>query len=660
LRIAASLLLGGCATLLPAEDGAVPAVATLDQVVVTASRAAESLREVTSNVTVISQEEIKSSTANSLDQLMSQNGFQVINQGAQKIVSIRGMGQPSLGAELQSRVLTLVNGRRVGANNVGLMGIDKDNIERIEIIRGPAAVQYGPSALGGVVNIITKRGTKGFSGALEAGLGSFDLGKESLSLNGSGGGFDGALGLTHFRRNDMAVSGGDVWANTGIDASLSMNADFGYTFAGSHRLGVNYNLYRQDGYKFPDGGWSATGPTGATYNASDLNNRNLAFLYEGGTPGKTFDWSARYSFGRDRNRRDPSRSSWGGTPSTTDLDNKSVAAQIGYTGEYVSLSAGFDRLEYELEDADNAMRSDSTDTGVYFSGKVRILDDKIILSAGGRYDDFSNASAGRERADDNFAPSVGVALLPVKWLKVRANYSEGFRMPAPVEYLGGGGWYVANADLQPEKSKTFEAGVDVNYETFDAGLTWFHSNWDDKIMAKSTGAGWTYQYINLAESTLSGLELAAGYDIGKASGGDFTLRPYVNMTLLTTRDNGDAAQVASVGSDVLPNTPKAALTAGVDFRHTKWDLAINLNTVYFSDILTSDYRPGSPTAGTYIWAGEGAVANLGVEKGVRQWEHHGRLAVRFEVANLLDGANQTYLDYPEAGRSFYGGLRYEF
>ena len=653
--ISAALALGGVASLLTAQT----AITTLDEVVVTASRTEESRREISSNVTVISNEQIQSSTAGTFAQLMNQNGFQIIDQGAQKVMYIRGMGQPSMGTEMMSRVLILINGRRIGANNVGLMGVDKDNIERIEIVRGPTAVQYGSSAMGGVVNIITKKGRDGVRGSFEAGLGSYNQNKEALSLNGAGGGFDFSLGLTQFSRDSYAVSGGDKWANTDIGSSLSMNTDFGYTFAELHRAGLNFNYYRQDDMKFPDSGWSDTGSTETTYNNNDLNNRNLAFMYEGATFGKLFDWAARYSFGRDRQYRDPSNSAWGGTPDTTDLDNKSFNGSAGYNGDIVSLNLGIDYLKYELTmDGD---KSDSSDTGVYFSGRLRLLDEKIIFSGGGRFDNFSVSNSDGDNKDDtNFAPSVGVAVLPAEWVKLRVNYAAGFRMPAPSEYLGGGTWYSASKELVPEKSKTVEFGSDINYKSFDAGATWFHTDWEGKIIAMYAPEVGKYKYFNLKTSVISGLEITAGEDLGNAAGWNFKLRPYINLTLLTERKNGDEAQIAVIGSDILPNTPKAALTYGIDFRHEDYDFAVNANAIYFSDILSSDYRSGSQTYGTYIWHGTGTVLNMSVEKGLYKWNNNNGFKLRAEISNIFDDANMPYMDYPGPGRNFYVGLRYSF
>jgi vitamin B12 transporter len=118
-------------------------------VVITASRTLETIREVTSNITVLDQEFVSNSSAQTVAQLLSQAGFQVIGYNAGGLaITIRGMSQSTItsGGEGASRVLVLFNGRRINVTSSDFTGIA--NIEKVEIIRGPTALQYGPSAVG--------------------------------------------------------------------------------------------------------------------------------------------------------------------------------------------------------------------------------------------------------------------------------------------------------------------------------------------------------------------------------------------------------------------------------------------------------------------------------------------------------------------------------
>jgi len=637
----------------------------LDTVVVTADRIESSLKEVAANMTVLSSTHIQSSTATNVGELLAGEGFQVINQGPQSVLYIRGMGQQVFGNEMQSRVLVLINGRRIGLSNVGLMDMNKDAIDRIEVIRGPSAVQYGSSALGGVVNIITKGGKeaaeKGIQGTAEVGFGSFNLNKQAVAVRGAGGGFDAALSVSQQGRNSYDVSGGDTWAHTELGSSVASNLDLGYTFLQNHRLGVNVNFYNQNHAEAPDNGFSDSGPKGGTYNVYDLRNSNVALQYEGADSGRSFTWSARYAFGRDQSDYDPTHSMWGDIASTTYVDNQSVTAQTTYNSDSLTINVGADYLKYSLK-TDDLDTGESQDSAGFFTGRYRLFDEKLILSAGGRFDHYKveSAGGGNSSSDDNFAPSLGLVVVPQNWLKLRANYAEGFRMPTPNEYLGDAIWYIGNSDLRPEKSKTYEAGADVTVGIFTSSLTYFHTNADDKIIARQATPDGKYQFINLSASKIAGLEWAASLELRPEAVKGLMIRPRLSLTWLTTRENGDRNQVALVGSDTIPNTPEYSLSYGADFAYDPWSFKLSVNAVTSSDIVTQDWRTTSPTSMRYIEAGSGTVVNISMDKQLYAFAEHGKIGLRLEANNIFDGKNEPYLDYPGPGRNFYAGLRYEF
>ena len=293
----AALLLCVGASLSPAQT-----IATLDEVVVTATRTEESRREVTSNVTVIGENEIEASSASTLADLVAEHGFLVITSGDSSHVQIRGYGSLTLAAEPANTVLTLINGRRVNNSNLALVGLA--NVERVEIIRGPAAMQYGPSAMGGVINIITKQG-RGMDKpyfSLEAGIGSDSLHREKISLGGAGGGFDFAIGLTNYGRGDVTVSEGWRWYGTEIMRNTFLNTDLGYTIADNHRAGFNLN-YGSINSKQPGAGIRGLNDPDVEPSEYTKSNRNFAFNYAGHSGGKAFDWQATYAFGRDYSER---------------------------------------------------------------------------------------------------------------------------------------------------------------------------------------------------------------------------------------------------------------------------------------------------------------------------------------------------------------------
>lgn len=636
---------------------------TLDTLVVTASRTAESMREVTSNVTVITEEQIRMSTAKSMDQLLAQQGLQVTNQGTSKLLKIRGIGQASMATEMQSGVLILLNGRRLGSNNIGALGLA--NVERVEIIRGPSAVQYGSAAMGGVVNIITRRGQDGFKGSAEIGFGSFGLDKQEVALSGGAGRVDFSAAYTRTSRDDYEVKGGHKWDHTSYGSLTNADVDLGFSFLDKHRIGVNvYHSDLKDAYSAKKG-WSGSGAIGlnSDFNWYEYRNTNLSFSYEGATDDDRFNWMFNFSDGKDeqtnRSYTDYIADSW--DPDNYTLKNKGMTVQGGYNGEKMSLSIGFD---YLMNDIDGNFEGNALykNYAGFISTKFRFFDDSLILSAGGRYDKFSlnNSDGGEEFNETNFSPSIGLAYLPVDWLKLRANYSKGFRMPSPKESVGGGPYYAANLSLKPEKSETFEAGADLTWKFITTSVTYFHSDYDNKIFYD----GSTYnpitgksQFNNMKSSELAGVEFSFSANLGQAFDWECNLTPYVNLTRMTTRKNKDPNR----DLDTFLQVPDLQIAYGLNFDHPDYGLMASVSALYYGSQTTQDRRFGVPTSPPrYINTDDGTVVNVSLEKRIFTFNDNNSLSLRLEGNNIFDDKNEAYLDYPNTGRSYYVGLRYEY
>lgn len=638
------------------DQQSVPRV--FDTVVVTATRESAPTRDITSNVTVIDQEDIKASTAKTLTDLIVEQGFNSVSYNDVAGVQIRGFGQVSGPPEHTNTVLILLNGRRTGNANLTLTGLK--NVERIEIIRGPSAVQFGSSAMGGVINIITRSGTEVPTASVELGVGSDDLARQQFGFSGAAGGFDVALGLTNYGRDDMTTSGGRQWYHTGIDHNVNVNVDAGYSINANNRASVSYvrgdikSQLSSSGIRPYD-----QNTPNASFTEYQKRTDNTAFSYLGHTASKVWDWSANYSFGNYDQK-----------PYANNLDTNFFNAQGGYTRGQFSASLGLDNYSYESDPASWLMK----DTGVYAAGRVRLAQDRLIVSGGLRFDAYTNESSAIASAkDDHLGGSVGVAFLPDSWVKLRANYAEGFKVPAPPQVAGDGAiYYLPNLDLRPESSKTFEFGADVDRNHITAAVTWFHANWDDKIIALITpgtcsGGFGCYQYQNLRASTLAGLEGSLNADVAKAMGHAIGVEPYITFTWLQTRKNGDPSQFITVdGSpdDTLPNTPDWMVSYGVKFTEPRFKLTSRLNAAYYGDVLTQDWSVVDYVtvfSAPYIQRPTGTVVNLSVDKELMSMgSAHNKLSVRFDVNNLFDGANEMYWNYPGQGRNLYLGVRYDY
>ncbi|MCL2875651.1 MAG: TonB-dependent receptor [Betaproteobacteria bacterium] len=653
---------------------------TLGEVVVTANRMQESKREVSSNVTIITSEDIKASTAASVAELMVQHGFHVATTGGASYVQMRGMGRLSMGNELENQVLVLLNGRRVGISNLALAGLS--NVERVEIIRGPSAVQYGSSAMGGVINIITRRGdaTKPFA-SVEIGIGSDSLKRQTIAFGGEANGFDFAFGGTHSSRDDVTTKGGRRWYHTGVDKDLDYNLDIGYTFYKNHRIGINHNQGEIKSKLVNTLYWPVVADGIRPYSEntpdrpySDFHNRNTntAFSYTGSTDNKNLDWMVNYSFGKDNNKQ--TNPVTGLTTNKDTIDNKVFNAQLNYHTSLFTLSGGVDRYKYDLsgysEWSGDAPEMSMQDTGAYLTGKLRLLNEQLIFSAGLRHDRYRNSSAVmRTQKDSHTGGSMGVSYLPLDWLKLRANYAEGFRVPSPQQVGGSGSYYISNPLLKPEQSKTWEFGADIDWNNTNASLTYFHSDWKNRIISQRVDpndpSNWDYQFQNLKKAEIAGFEGSARWNVGKAFKQNYSLTPYASLTWLTTRKNKDESVLITyqgAKNNTLPNTPKWMMSYGIDYAHPELKIKSRLNANYYGKTLTQDWSETVPVPyGEYFARPSGTVVNWSLEKGLVDFGgRYGNLTLRMEINNLFDNANEMYWNYPEQGRNFYVGLRYDF
>lgn len=205
----------------------------IDEVVVTATRFEDISSDKPLDMTVITSEEIRHSPARTLPQLLSyQSGIGgrdlFGNNASQATVDMRGFG-----ATAAQNTLVLLDGRKM--NDIDLSGVQwsalpLDSIERIEIIRGSGAVQYGDGAVGGVINIITRKpGKNGTQATIAAEAGSFDtfqarasgeLGSDTAGLR-LGGAYYDSKGYRDNNRDIQSTASAETrWSGGGGDLSL--------------------------------------------------------------------------------------------------------------------------------------------------------------------------------------------------------------------------------------------------------------------------------------------------------------------------------------------------------------------------------------------------------------------------------------------------------
>jgi outer membrane cobalamin receptor len=189
-----------------------------ETVVVTASRLGVAFGKTPAKVTLLSQEEIQSSGAQSLSELISKKlPFYVKESpGLTGILWVGGMKSDDSAPSLFSRVLILINGHPAGSGNLDRLPFSA--VERIEVLEGPASALYGSGALSGVVNIITRKKNPQRQINASAGIGSFDFQKAGFSADFSLPEiFYGVIAGGAESRGDYQTQTGQTYRNTGYE-----------------------------------------------------------------------------------------------------------------------------------------------------------------------------------------------------------------------------------------------------------------------------------------------------------------------------------------------------------------------------------------------------------------------------------------------------------
>ncbi|MDR2820796.1 MAG: TonB-dependent receptor [Desulfovibrio sp.] len=639
----------------------------MEKVVVTAGRVEEKAKNVTQAVTVISREEIAKNQQSDLGHLLRNHGFQVNaypSTGTQSQLAIRGMRSSLMGDDSQGSILVLVNGRRAGTDNVSLIPLI--NVERVEVLRGPAAVQYGSSAIGGVVNIITRRGEK-LAATAEAGIGSWSGGRALGEISGSAYGFDASGGVSWLTQKDSYTTGrkSDVYDNTNIEYGLGYNLNIGYTFLDTHRIGINYQ-----GVKHGDSG--SPGDINGLTPSDRVNRQNesVDFTYEGGYRDAGLSWMGRYFTGAyEYNYKGLYNDMFSGLPisslSSDRNEYQGAQGQLSFSKSFLTLTGGVDWLNakrsqknfnsdpfYGYDIRDNNIRQE--DLGIFALAKISLFDDFLILSGGIRNDNYTTEFKGDSKKYNSTTPSVGIAVNPLDWLSFRANYGESFRVPntlAVMGYRDGFSNYIGNPNLDPEKAQSWDVGADVHYKSLQLGATYFETNYKDKITYQAVG--FDRQFQNLpGTSRFRGIELQASYDIAEPFDMPFSLRPYVNLTHLFQYDDPDGKRVMYISD--------TDVSYGLNFNHPGWGLDVDLRVIYYGKQEITETNWTNPNYGRAKQIGGDTTADLYISKTIHNWENAGALSIKGELRNIFNKDYATIDYYPMPGRSFYIGLRYDY
>jgi vitamin B12 transporter len=512
-RIVRRTLIATLAVLAVAPRVAGQESSKLEPVVVTATKIEEPQERLGATVTVIPEEDLRRYNYSSVgDALRQVPGLEVARSGSLgKLTQIRIRGAGP------QQVQVLIDGMRVKSPTSGdfdFSDVALEQIDRIEIIRGPQSTLYGADAIGGVVHIITKRGQGPFSAYASAEGGNYDTFRTRAGFSGS------------YQLFDYAVSG--FWMQSGGQSSHdgfdegAVNGRVGLTLPAKGHLGVSlrYNKTSNDlpvDFTIPTDPFFIGDP-----NATQSSETTTVSVQWEQKPVEWLELRARYGYFSNLLRfRDPFTQA---DTQAGNFDFTDTRSKIYTERQEVELLAAFtwpkwNTLtvggEYEFERGRNesvgfagpgvsSTFAQNLETYSVFAQDELRLFDRLILSGGVRYDDnnvYGDVTTWRTGA---------VLLVPETGSRLRGTWGQGFRAPTINDLFFPG---FSNSDLRPERSTSWEVGVDQALwkKRIRLGATYFDTSFDDLIQFVFVGG--VFQPVNVAEARIQGVEVNAAIDV---------------------------------------------------------------------------------------------------------------------------------------------------
>lgn len=578
----------------------------LNEVIVTGSKASVAQKVVPLSVSQVSREEIaRSGQFNILPALKTyvpglfvteRNilGFGV-STGGSGAITMRGVG-----GSPNSEVLVLIDGHPQYQGIFGHPLPDAyvaSDVEKVEIIRGPGSLLYGSNAMGGVVNIITRKNKReGISGNVGAGYGSYNTQK-----------YYGTLGYKKDKVSLFASVNHD--RTDGIRANTDFQITNGYVKAG-YELSQALQLTADVSIaKFKGNDNGSVYATPAPFHI-DIMRGKASLSLDNKTDKLEGALKLYHNFGEH---------TLSGNFHSTDRNSGLMFFQTYKFETGTMVTAGIDLKQYggkvnQLPHKDSLI---TVNEAAVYGYVQQNLFDKLTLSAGLRMDHHS--AYGSE-----WVPTGGISWYPSESTTFKFNASKGFRFPTVMElYLN---MPKPNPNLEPERMMNYEISWLQSFlnKRLHTELTLYKVKGDNMIQV--TGQYPNLQRLNVGSFDNKGIEFSARYHISSA------LMLHANYSYL----NLSKAVLAA---------PRQQLNAGADYSYKIW--SVNVNAQYIEKLYTQLY-PQTIQKDYVLLNARLTCSPLK------------NLQLFVMANNLLDQSYQINYGYPMPGINFHGGLSYGF
>ncbi|WP_425393730.1 TonB-dependent hemoglobin/transferrin/lactoferrin family receptor [Aliagarivorans taiwanensis] len=541
---------------------------TFDEVVVSATRSEQALRDVASAVATINSDDIDSSLSQDLQQaLKSEPGVAMEGQGRFGLSGFNIRGRD------ENYVKVIVDGvQQSGIYNPGADqmrkfqgNIEIDTLQSIEINKGPVSSLYGSDALGGAVLMRTKNpadlldeGDDTHLGVKAGYASADDSYKTTLSFANRSGDWESLMIFTHRDGNEQQThgSGADISGRDRGAAdpfsirSNNLLAKLFYQASDAHRFGVTAEYFERDseGQILSNDGYEIMPGFVYTRNSAEDQDRRQRYSVEHQWQADlsafdSMDWQLSYQqshskhnnfdhtpFYDYRNRqRNGEDQSW----QFESQFDKAFALGSSYQELVYGLSYQNNRFELDYnniyidrgysEDATPEVPNADSDTwGLYVQNQGFYMDERLVLSLGLRYDNFSSDPKGhndyQKSSNDKLTGRAGVVYHWDDAISTFAQVSQGFKAPTLYDLYYAydmGAVIESNPDLKPEESIAYEAGLRFNNHFSRLELVGFYNDYknfiEQRYLGESEDGREIYRNENVASAEIYGVELS--YDL---------------------------------------------------------------------------------------------------------------------------------------------------
>jgi len=578
-----------------------------DITVTSATKTTQNLNDVTSNVNVITSQEIEERHYTTVvEALNSLPGISFrINGGLGTTSSLNLRGMKS------NKVLVLIDGIRQN-DNTGLNGAPfahllATDIERIEVIKGAQSGIWGADASAGVINIITKSAQKGLNFNISQEFGSFRTSQTNANLSYKTDKF--YFKINHSNLDSKSFT---AYAPKGINidnfeddaySNKTTNLKAGFSITPTNKFDISHTIIDANGNY--DDAYNKNANSTVTKNRtkdkfSSINFNHIDSFNELNIYAKksTFDRASTSAFGT--------------YPFKGEVNEYGLSSKIPYLRESFLLIGG----DYKKFEHQSGLNKDYNNKALFITNNNKISTSigNTIVTESVRYDkysDFKNKTTGKIGIKQNFNDYNDLSL--------SANYGTAYNIPTLYNLYGS---YVGNSNLTPESTKSYD--LTITYKDFS--VTYFNSKIDNAIDYDFV----TYNYQNLiGTSKIKGYELAYNNTL-------FDILAFnLAYTHLNTEDNN---------GQTLARQPKQSVKFGLDYYGFE-NLHLGLNGEYVGERYDDANKQGQQT-------GKYTVANF-----VTNYEVDKHLSLYGKVDNITDKYYQTINNYATSPRAFYAGMK---